>query len=95
MPHLFALLLAAFLMVTLVAGCGGEKPEATTPQPAPFPVIITDGTGRQVTVPTQPQRIISLAPSCTEILFALGLATKVVGVDEFSNYPPRPRACRR
>ena len=33
-------------------------------------------------------RIVSLAPSITEILFALGLGDKVIGVSEFSNYPP-------
>lgn len=52
-----------------------------------FPLTITDDAGRSVTVPRRPQRIISLAPSNTEILFALNLADRVVGVDEFSNYP--------
>ncbi len=37
---------------------------------------------------TDPQRIVSLAPANTEILFALGLGDKVVGVTEFSDYPP-------
>ncbi|MEW5932618.1 MAG: cobalamin-binding protein [Bacillota bacterium] len=85
-----ALLLVFLLAVAFLvaAGCAGKKPEAGPAAPAPFPRTITDGTGRQVTIPAQPQRIISLAPSCTEILFALGLGAKVVGVDKFSNYPP-------
>ena len=36
----------------------------------------------------QPQRIVSLAPNLTEILFALGLEERIVGVTQFSNYPP-------
>jgi iron complex transport system substrate-binding protein len=35
----------------------------------------------------RPERLVSLAPSSTEILFALGLGDKVVGVDDYSNYP--------
>jgi len=50
--------------------------------------VFTDEAGRRVTVPKDPRRIVSLAPSVTEILFALGLEERVVGVTEFSNYPP-------
>ena len=50
-------------------------------------VTITDVAGRTVTVAAPPQRIISLAPSDTEILFALDLGPKVVAVDDFSDYP--------
>ena len=44
--------------------------------------------GRVVNIKEIPQRIISLSPSNTEILFALGLGEKVVGVTEYCNYPP-------
>ncbi len=54
----------------------------------PSGMRITDGRGRNVTVPQPVERIVSLAPSSTEILFALGLGEKVVGVDQASNYPP-------
>ncbi|MEW6399664.1 MAG: cobalamin-binding protein [Bacillota bacterium] len=94
-PRLLVLLLAAVMAVSVAAGCAGKKPEAGPAQPAPFPLTITDGTGRQVTVPAQPQRIISLAPSCTETVFALGLGSKVVGVDKFSNYPPEAQALEK
>lgn len=43
-------------------------------------------------VKARPQRIVSLAPSNTELLFALGLDDRVVGVDQFSNYPPEAAA---
>jgi len=52
---------------------------------AGFTVI--DDYGREVTLPKNPQRIISLAPSSTEILFAVGLGYRVVGVDDNSDYP--------
>ncbi len=57
--------------------------------PAPFSLAATfiDDVGRSVEVPENPQRIVSLAPSVTEILFALGLGKKVVGVTEYSDFP--------
>jgi iron complex transport system substrate-binding protein len=51
-------------------------------------VIVTDSLGRQVTLEAPPQRIVSLAPSNTEILFALGAEERLVGRDDFSDYPP-------
>jgi len=51
-------------------------------------MTITDMAGREVTIEAEPQAIVSLAPANTEILYALGLGDKVVGVTEFCNYPP-------
>ena len=51
-------------------------------------VTLTDEAGREVRVPEGSQRIVSLAPSITEILFALGAGPRVVGVTQYSNYPP-------
>lgn len=53
-----------------------------------FPVTLVDDFGRVVTVSSEPTRIVSLAPSSTEILFALGLGDRVVGVTEYCDYPP-------
>ncbi len=53
-----------------------------------YPTTLTDDLGREVTIGALPERIISLAPSNTEILFALGLGDKVVGVTDFCDYPP-------
>jgi len=52
---------------------------------------VTDGVGRRVKVPAAPKRIVSLAPNTTEILFALGLGDKVVGVTNFCDYPPEAK----
>ena len=52
-------------------------------------VSVIDDVGRNVTIANfPPERIVSMAPSCTEILYALGLGDKIVGVDEYSDYPP-------
>lgn len=48
----------------------------------------TDMVGRQVSLKAAPQRIVSLAPSCTEIIAALGLQEKLVGITEHTDYPP-------
>jgi iron complex transport system substrate-binding protein len=53
---------------------------------------LTDGLGRTVTLASPAQRVVSLAPSNTEILFALGAGDKIVGRDEFSDYPEQAKA---
>ena len=65
------------LFVSMVAGC----------QPQFQPGTYTDDTGRTVTIDQIPQRIVSFGPSITEILFALGLEEKVVGVTNYCDYP--------
>jgi len=68
------------------------RPATPTPPPA-FPVTVTDDAKRTVTIAQPPQRLISLAPSNTEILFALGLGSKVVAVgSSFDDYPPEAKA---
>ncbi|MEO7909619.1 MAG: cobalamin-binding protein [Roseiflexaceae bacterium] len=55
-------------------------------------VTITDVAGRTITIAATPEHLISLAPSTTEILFALGLAPKTVAVDDFSDYPAEAKS---
>ena len=52
---------------------------------------VTDELGRSVAVSIRPQRIISLAPSITEILFGLGAADRIAGVTSYCDYPPEAR----
>lgn len=49
---------------------------------------ITDGIGRQIAVPDNPVRVVALAPSITEIVFALGQEKRLVGIARFSDFPP-------
>ncbi|MCD6298023.1 MAG: ABC transporter substrate-binding protein, partial [Deltaproteobacteria bacterium] len=49
---------------------------------------VTDQLGREVTLPDDPKRVVSLAPSITEIIFALGREQRLKGVTRFSDFPP-------
>ena len=60
---------------------------APTTVPAAPELSFTDGLGRSVTLPAPAQKVVSMAPSNTEILFAIGADSQVVGRDEFSDYP--------
>jgi len=50
--------------------------------------IVTDQLGRQITVPENPQRVVALAPSITEIIYALGQENLLKGVTLYSDFPP-------
>lgn len=52
-----------------------------------FPIILRDDIGRDVIIRKYPERIVSLAPSSTEILFAIEVGSKVVGVTDYCDYP--------
>ncbi|MBI3763957.1 MAG: cobalamin-binding protein [Chloroflexi bacterium] len=67
-------------------------PSAT---PAAFPMTFTDSLGRTVKINAAPQRIVSLAPSNTEILFAIGAGSRIVGADPYSDYPPEAKSIAR
>lgn len=56
-----------------------------------FPAAICDQFGREIVVPKEPQRIVSCAPGNTELLFALGLGPRIVGVTNWCNYPEEAR----
>ncbi len=52
-----------------------------------YPLTITDDAKRSIKFEKAPSKIVSLAPSNTELLYALGLGERVVGVDEYSDFP--------
>ena len=85
---------SALLFALLLAGCGatgtdaGTSAETPATETAAFPVTVTDDAGREVTIESEPQRIVSLAPANTEIVAALGLMDRLVGVTSFDDYPP-------
>jgi len=53
-----------------------------------YPITLIDDLDSEVTLIKKPERIVSAAPSNTEIIFALGLQEKLVGRSDFCNYPP-------
>ncbi len=92
------------LVTKTVAIIVGLVAIACAPQSAPVPtrapstatpgspgITLTDDAGRQVTLDRTPQRIVSLAPSTTEIAFALGVGNRLVAADTFSDYPAEAR----
>ncbi|NMB55122.1 MAG: cobalamin-binding protein [Leptolinea sp.] len=86
----------------MVTACSPAAPIPTaTPLPTAAPaiesprstaIVMTDGLGRRVTLSQPAQRIISLAPSNTELLFAIGAGGQIIGRDSFSDYPPEAAA---
>lgn len=91
------------LLVTLLlaAACGASAETSTTTTEAPtttqfdvtttsmesqFPVTVTGANG-EVEIPAEPNAIVSLSPSATENLFAVGAGAQVIAVDDQSSYP--------
>ena len=82
--RVFSLILAVVLLIGgggLLFGCRSQ------PQTGTF----TDDAGRTVEIAGGPERLVSFGPSITEILFALDLGDRVVGVSDFCDYPPEAR----
>ena len=94
------------LVLLLVTACGGAAPAQTSPAPAPtpapapaapapkhttYPLTVKDSADREVTLQAAPQRILSLAPSNTEIIWALGKGSWQVGRTDYCDYPPEAK----
>ncbi len=82
-------------LILLLAGCQaaspapatGNYPAAAASQPPAAGLTFTDGLGRTVKLDQPARRIVSLAPSNTEILYAVGAGPQVIGRDDLSDYP--------
>lgn len=86
--RIVALMLVATLAVGALVGCAGETTQEPIATPTTsFPVTITDHAGREVTIETKPERIVSLAPANTEIVAELGALDRLVGVTTYCDYP--------
>jgi iron complex transport system substrate-binding protein len=69
-----------------------QEPTKAEVKKTTYPLTIKDASGKEMTFDKAPERIVSLAPSTTEILFSLGLGDKVVGVDSNSDFPAEAKA---
>jgi len=83
---------ALALVMALFVGCSAAATPTSAPPPTPQPITVTDDLGRTVQVAPNPQRIASLAPSITEILFAVGAGDRIVATDDYSDYPAAAKA---
>lgn len=79
-------LLMLVLTLSLVS-CGGEDNSGSGSQSPEYPLTVTDYIGTEMTIENEPEKIVSLSPSCTEILYELGLGDKMVGVSNWCTYP--------
>ena len=79
--------IAAVISTLVLTACSATSTSTNLTTSTTLSNTYTDDIGRTVTIQGIPQRIVSLAPSDTEILFALGLGSEVVGTDDDSDYP--------
>lgn len=87
-------MLRKILVITLLFGLlTACSPQAIpVAAPAAETLTLTDGLGREITLQGPARRVVSLAPSNTEILFAVGAGPQVVGRDEFADYPEEAKS---
>lgn len=90
--------LLLLMTAVIFVGCGKAPAEQKGLEPVQqkadtkFPVTITDDSGKEVTIEKEPQKIVSIQASTTEISFALGLGDKIVGVSDYCNYPEEAKS---
>jgi iron complex transport system substrate-binding protein len=83
----------AIVVAVLASACAGSTTDqhmesvSDVGTVAAFPVTLTGANG-SITISQRPTRIVSLSPTATEMLFAIGAGEQVVAVDDQSNYPP-------
>lgn len=83
-----SLVVALLCLVSVSCSTQAVKTPSAQDSSASFPVTVTAANGA-VTISARPQRIVSLSPTSTEMLFAVDAGKQVVAVDDQSNYPPQ------
>lgn len=100
-------LILILLSLSVSTGCGpgtsettsgSSKPESAIAQPqsiAGFPVVVKDDRGLEVSILKKPIRIVSLLPSHTEILYAVGAGKQMIGCTTFCNFPAETKTLEK
>lgn len=71
---------------------GGPADADTEEKKTVYPLTVQDAGGQTLTFDQAPERIVSISPAETEILFALGLGDRIVGVSDFADYPEEAKS---
>lgn len=95
------LIMMTLALIIMTSGCTKVEKEVLEPEVTGlsneeatiiYPLTITDDLGNEVTFESEPTKIVSIAPSNTEVLFALGLGDKVIGRTEYCNFPEEAKS---
>ncbi len=84
--HTITFVLAGFLSAAILSSSAALSSVAAAEEIA-YPLTITDDLGTEVTIDSEPEKAVSLSPSCTEILFAIGAGDRVSGRTDYCDYP--------
>lgn len=94
MKKILVAVLASMLLLTAF-GCKSNSSNPSLPTAGKYPMTLTDVTGAKITLEKEPQKIVSLAPNCTEILYAVGAGDKLVAGSNWDNYPEEALALEK
>jgi len=86
---------AAIGLLTVFTTAGWATAQDRAASATDPPIVVTDDAGKRVSLPHAPRRIVSLAPSATEMLFAAGLGDRVVATVEYADEPPAAKQVPR
>lgn len=93
--------IALLLVALFLTGCASNDEQKSTEKKDPKTAeevkayTVTDDSGKEITFDKIPETIVSLQPSNTEILYALGVGDKVIGATDYDNYPEEAKEVER
>lgn len=90
----YKLIIVSILAITMIFSSCGKREEELKKEKneSRYPINIVDSSGKDIKIEKLPEKIISLSPNNTEILFALGLDEEIVGVTSLCNYPEEAKS---
>ncbi|MGE7604654.1 ABC transporter substrate-binding protein [Peribacillus sp. NPDC097675] len=91
--------IALLMVVLFLTGCATNDEQKSTEKKATTEEFkaytVTDDSGKEITFDKIPETVVSLQPSNTEILYALGVGDKVIGATDYDNYPEKAKEVER